>query len=608
MIHRGVFLVLLSLIACGDDLPQELDLGPTWRMEIAPCWNVRVASGDLNGDDRADLVIIRGSCSSAISSWRGPGEIAVHAGLAEGFSAEPVLLLSLSSLEVFEHRTVHVLDADGDGLHDILIRDLTTSRFAESQTMHLGSESWEAIARPMRTLGGNISYPIPTSPLVGDIDGDGRDELIEARDGYVFVREWDASVPEWVNSVIGEGDAVSWNGDVNGDGAPDVVVELSGKYRTLFGCPDTTCRVGQTLPDQALPDVGSIPFGVDDINGDGRAELVSYSVGNALRMHLSNASGEYALEPDWQLAPDSVDGRLAPRHADDFNRDGRSNELLIASDTRTMLFEAVAGGATPRAIFEWRGYRAIDSAPWDESLMLFLKSPDREDVSVWLEGFGKGTVPSGTPVPLFEAEFSCNLRDVDAADITVDQGLIAQTVDIHYEEFAEDSCVLVEGCVGAPGRRKLLDFSVAVQNLGGGIATIPGPSIRPEIWHADECHGHDHLTGFASYDLLNSAGESFVAGHKQGYYIIDVFPHCDLESVAPAPWDSPTGSFSISPGWSDIYYAGLDCQWIDITDVPDGHYTLQVIVNANGIIVEDDVLPNTALVNIEILGDEVHVR
>ena len=35
-------------------------------------------------------------------------------------------------------------------------------------------------------------------------------------------------------------------------------------------------------------------------------------------------------------------------------------------------------------------------------------------------------------------------------------------------------------------------------------------------------------------------------------------------------------NMGISPGCSDMYTNKLDCQWIDITDLPDGQYWLTV--------------------------------
>ena len=35
----------------------------------------------------------------------------------------------------------------------------------------------------------------------------------------------------------------------------------------------------------------------------------------------------------------------------------------------------------------------------------------------------------------------------------------------------------------------------------------------------------------------------------------------------------------ISQGWSDSYGSGLDCQWVDITGVPEGDYLLEIRIN-----------------------------
>tara|TARA_R110002073_G_scaffold74100_7_gene181238 strand:+ start:28944 stop:30485 length:1542 start_codon:yes stop_codon:yes gene_type:complete len=504
-------------------------------------------------------------------------------------------------------RQVLVLDADGDGRSDILIRDVTreSGSSVEAVTMHMGANDWSAVGTGVPNQGAAIRYSDFKGAIavVDDIDGDGRDEIVESRDGFLVVREWDAGNSVWIDTQVGEAETAGRNGDMNGDGVGDILVGQNGSYRTVYGCANTNCRVGQSAADTPLPAFKSMPLPVADLNGDGRPELVTESIGHALQMHLSQEDGTYRLDYDWYIAPDAIDFSLRPRDLGDFYGDGRLGEFLIATNERTMLFETSEDGKSVVPVYEWRKRFPLARAPWDAGMLLFSHQ-DPLDGTVWLQGFTTGTVPEDTPPPRFTSEFVCPIRDTEAADISVDPDLIKESLAVHYQEFTEDACEIAEACVGGPGRRKLLDFSVAVQNFGGGVATVPGPDLRPDVWHADACHGHDHLVGFATYDLLDSDATSYVTGHKQGYYIVDVFPFCDLPSIT----DVNSGELSISPGWSDIYYAGLDCQWIDITDVPDGDYTVKVVVNANNLIPEDDVLPNTATVEINIAGDTISVR
>lgn len=60
-----------------------------------------------------------------------------------------------------------------------------------------------------------------------------------------------------------------------------------------------------------------------------------------------------------------------------------------------------------------------------------------------------------------------------------------------------------------------------------------------------------------------------------------------MEDTLPAieaPWVecSPTydcGFQGIQKGWADSYGATLPCQFIDVTDIPDGRYLLEVEIN-----------------------------
>ena len=66
------------------------------------------------------------------------------------------------------------------------------------------------------------------------------------------------------------------------------------------------------------------------------------------------------------------------------------------------------------------------------------------------------------------------------------------------------------------------------------------------------------------------------AGHKQAFCLADFQPY------GTAPSSGYDCEFQgISAGWGDLYRRDLDGQWVDITGVPPGTYTLVVTVNGN---------------------------
>jgi hypothetical protein len=54
-----------------------------------------------------------------------------------------------------------------------------------------------------------------------------------------------------------------------------------------------------------------------------------------------------------------------------------------------------------------------------------------------------------------------------------------------------------------------------------------------------------------------------------------------------------------------VYYSALQCQWIDITGIPNGQYDLRVTTNPRQTLSELDYANNSATVRIEISDTEV---
>ena len=61
-------------------------------------------------------------------------------------------------------------------------------------------------------------------------------------------------------------------------------------------------------------------------------------------------------------------------------------------------------------------------------------------------------------------------------------------------------------------------------------------------------------------------------GAKQAFCLLDVQQY--VPGSPPARYNC--GFQGITAGWADIYTSGLDCQWIDVTGVAEGDYTLEL--------------------------------
>ena len=159
------------------------------------------------------------------------------------------------------------------------------------------------------------------------------------------------------------------------------------------------------------------------------------------------------------------------------------------------------------------------------------------------------------------------------------------------------------------GGRKLLRFTNGTGNYGAGalevrgtrasssnpmsaiqrVYLVGGGSVDVPIgtFVYDTGHGHWHFDDFARYDLLRPDGSVAASNDKAGFCLLDV------ERIKPPLAGAPNqpaystcnqgdvGALSIGPqgisvGWTDIYRKYLENQYIDITGVPAGSYTLRV--------------------------------
>jgi hypothetical protein len=173
-------------------------------------------------------------------------------------------------------------------------------------------------------------------------------------------------------------------------------------------------------------------------------------------------------------------------------------------------------------------------------------------------------------------------------DLTVDAQRFVAQMEIVDRYFAPDDCALAEGVVGGSGYRRLLRFDTVVMNRGGGDLVV-GDRSDPDnpyaayfVYHA--CHGHYHIKDFSLYELRTSDGTQVVTGVKQGFCFEDSFKYEDGGKSHGYDCDYQ----GITAGWGDWYYKQLVGQWIDITGVPEGDYSVRVTVNSGNIFDEGE--------------------
>jgi lysyl oxidase-like protein 2/3/4 len=142
--------------------------------------------------------------------------------------------------------------------------------------------------------------------------------------------------------------------------------------------------------------------------------------------------------------------------------------------------------------------------------------------------------------------------------------------------------------------RRLLRFTTSIENIGNA-------DFRPHIpkshwvWHG--CHQHYHsMEIFAHYEIMDHYGVRVSEGQKASFCLED--NDCDAEVSAVYDCEN-YGDQGITPGCKDIYHANIDCQWLDVTELPTGVYTFKLSINPEFKVAEQTFENNAALCTLQ---------
>ena len=214
-----------------------------------------------------------------------------------------------------------------------------------------------------------------------------------------------------------------------------------------------------------------------------------------------------------------------------------------------------------------------------------MADPVQPDPSVDIDA-SSASAPPAPPIDATGPSPPVDASIADAGpplpDLALLRSRMRDTVYLAEEGFPPGHCAIAESCVLGPGFRRLLRFDTAVANLGSADLVLGDPDPDDPLWEYDSCHQHYHYLNFANYQLVRADDTVVAIGHKQSFCLRD-----DERVVPGAPsngYDCTDQGLSV--GWSDVYAASLDCQFIDVTDVPPGDYWIRVEVNPSGAIAE----------------------
>ncbi|KAF0309515.1 Protein-lysine 6-oxidase [Amphibalanus amphitrite] len=194
------------------------------------------------------------------------------------------------------------------------------------------------------------------------------------------------------------------------------------------------------------------------------------------------------------------------------------------------------------------------------------------------------------------------IRPAGLPDLVIDPEEVEKSAFIDNQSLGSLTCALEEKCLSDSAylvrareprlwksrRRKLLRFTNKVQNIGGSDYR---PHTDPAQWQWHSCHSHFHsVESFSDYDLTYPGTNRRAAqGHKASFCLED----SECKAGIPQRYRCQIGTSrerfpqGIRAGCADVYASYIDCQWIDVTDLQSGPYTLRVRVNGNRMVAEE---------------------
>ena len=212
-------------------------------------------------------------------------------------------------------------------------------------------------------------------------------------------------------------------------------------------------------------------------------------------------------------------------------------------------------------------------------------------------------------------------------DFTQSTAKFAANTLIRTEYFGSDDCQITDGCVKAAGERVIIRFDQWVINIGSDwVFGNPEDLESTNITKYDQCYQISDIVDFSTFEVYKTDDTSkaiLSTGFGQGLCVQDGFQLGTDDWVEAGFPSDTTANASVSNGcrsqgtytifleyiilyWIQICYAfihiatgiafgrvdfvrnHIPCQFVDITGLTAGNYTLRSTVNPSGNLDESD--------------------
>lgn len=471
----------LAVLNQGDETisvwVNALGSGPTYHEYPTGYAPFGIASGDCNRDGLPDLAVVYDAFDDRydqVAVLTGDGDGTFNALVRHPVAPDPG---GLPRTQEWAFDGLSVGDFDGDGIPDIAASNGVTNRLSVLQGSGGGNFLQNQTVPMSRPPLGLASISLPPSVV----------------DTLVFTN-W--SVPGRIRVLTGLADRdpmewqVAWEqyptnlavGDVDGDGAQDLAVAATG-ISMLLGDGSGNLLFADRLYPRSMFD--SVALG--DLDGDGLQDVVGASLGSLYRFrNLGNGvfqNPSSSAEADKFLVPG---GRQVSIATGDFDGDGVDDVVATSNRTEPHEVTVVLGWSerfTYRVGREASGV-AVADLDGDGNLDIAVAHYLSRDLSVLL---GRG---DGSFLPEQRYMIGRRLRALEIADLNRDRSpdLVMATEDamvITLLNLLEFPVVLeVEGnCTDA------LTLRGRNASPGGTVAVIAGATAGPFVLPGGDCAG-----------------------------------------------------------------------------------------------------------------------